>query len=50
MRAYASSMKRDITPKEEAERLVRLQGKFGYDAFKVRARAEVGRNEDEWPG
>jgi L-alanine-DL-glutamate epimerase-like enolase superfamily enzyme len=43
-------MKRDITPKEEAERLVRLQGEFGYDAFKVRAGAEVGRNEDEWPG
>ena len=50
LRAYASSMKRDITPKEEAERLVRLQGEFGYDAFKVRAGAEVGRNEDEWPG
>jgi len=43
-------MKRDITPKEEAERLVRLQGEFGYDAFKVRAGAEVGRNEDEWLG
>ena len=50
LRAYASSMKRDITPKEEAERLVRLQGEFGYDAFKVRAGAEVGRNQDEWPG
>ena len=46
LRAYASSMKRDITPKEEAERLVRLQGEFGYDAFKVRAGAEVGRNQD----
>ena len=50
LRVYASSMKRDITPKEEAERLVRLQGEFGYDAFKVRAGAEVGRNQDEWPG
>ena len=50
LRAYASSMKRDITPKEEAERLVRLQGEFGYDAFKVRAGSEVGRNEDEWSG
>ena len=29
---------------------MRLQGEFGYDAFKVRAGAEVGRNEDEWPG
>lgn len=50
LRAYASSMKRDITPKEEAERMVRLQGEFGFDAFKIRAGAEVGRNQDEWPG
>ncbi|MEL7254342.1 MAG: mandelate racemase/muconate lactonizing enzyme family protein [Pseudomonadota bacterium] len=50
MRAYASSMKRDITPKDEAERLKRLQGEQGFDAFKVRAGAEVGRDQDEWPG
>ncbi|MEO0751084.1 MAG: mandelate racemase/muconate lactonizing enzyme family protein [Pseudomonadota bacterium] len=50
MRAYASSMKRDITPHDEAERLKRLQGDKGFDAFKVRAGAEVGRNKDEWPG
>ena len=50
IRAYASSMKRDITPKDEAERLKRLQGDKGFDAFKVRAGAEVGRNQDEWPG
>ena len=50
LRAYASSMKRDITPESEAERLKRLQGEFGFDAFKVRAGSEVGRNIDEWPG
>lgn len=50
IRAYASSMKRDITPADEAERLKRLRDEFGFDAFKVRAGAEVGRNRDEWPG
>lgn len=50
IRAYASSMKRDITPKDEAKRLKRLRDEKGFDAFKVRAGAEVGRNQDEWPG
>lgn len=50
LRAYASSMKRDITPRDEAERLKRLRDEKGFDAFKVRAGAEVGRNTDEWPG
>ncbi len=50
IRAYASSMKRDITPTEEAERLVRLRGEKGFDAFKFRVGAEVGRDQDEWPG
>ena len=50
IRAYASSMKRDITPKDEAERLVKLRDEFGFDAFKVRVGAEVGRDQDEWPG
>jgi L-alanine-DL-glutamate epimerase-like enolase superfamily enzyme len=27
-----------------------LQGEQGFDAFKVRAGAEVGRGRDEWPG
>ena len=43
-------MKRDITPKDEAYRLCKLRDEFGFDAFKVRAGAEVGRNQDEWPG
>ena len=50
IRAYGSSMKRDITPKDEAERLKRLAGEQGFDAFKMRAGAEVGRDQDEWPG
>ena len=50
LRAYASSMKRDITPKDEAYRLCELRDKVGFNAFKVRAGAEVGRNKDEWPG
>ncbi len=50
VRAYASSMRRDITPADEAERLKRLQGEQGFDAFKVRAGSEVGRGRDEWPG
>ena len=50
IRAYASSMKRDITPVDEATRLKQLRDQYGFDAFKVRAGAEVGRNKDEWPG
>ncbi|MEL6518461.1 MAG: mandelate racemase/muconate lactonizing enzyme family protein [Pseudomonadota bacterium] len=50
VRAYASSMKRDITPGDEAERMTRLAGEQGFTAFKVRAGAEVGRGRDEWPG
>jgi len=50
LRAYASSMRRDITPKDEAERFRRLRGEYGFDAFKFRVGAEVGRNQDEWPG
>ena len=50
LRAYASSMKRDITPEHEAERLVRLRDEHGFDAFKWRVAAECGRDVDEWPG
>lgn len=50
LRAYASSMKRDITPADEVERLKQLRDRWGFDAFKVRAGAEVGRDRDEWPG
>ena len=50
LRAYASSMKRDITPAAEAARLVRLRDDLGFDAFKWRVGAECGRDVDEWPG
>ncbi len=50
LRAYASSMKRDISPLAEAERLVRLRDTRGFDAFKWRVAAECGRDVDEWPG
>jgi L-alanine-DL-glutamate epimerase-like enolase superfamily enzyme len=43
-------MKRDITPNDEASRLVRLRDEEGFDAFKFRIGAEVGRDRDEWPG
>jgi L-alanine-DL-glutamate epimerase-like enolase superfamily enzyme len=50
LRAYASSMKRDITPQHEAARFVRLRDTFGFDAFKFRVGAECGHDIDEWPG
>ncbi|MFK0165183.1 mandelate racemase/muconate lactonizing enzyme family protein [Rhizobium sp. NPDC090279] len=50
LRAYASSMKRDITPIQEAERFMRLRDEYGFNAFKFRVGAECGRNQDEWPG
>ena len=50
LRAYASSMKRDITPEDEAARFVQLRDEKGFDAFKWRVGAECGRDIDEWPG
>jgi L-alanine-DL-glutamate epimerase-like enolase superfamily enzyme len=50
LRAYASSMKRDITPEQEAARLLQLRDRHGFDAFKWRVGAECGHDVDEWPG
>ena len=50
LRAYASSMKRDITPEAEAARFVKLRDEQGFTAFKWRVGAECGRGQDEWPG
>lgn len=50
LRAYASSMKRDITPADEAKRLCSLRDRYGFTAFKWRVGAECGRDRDEWPG
>ena len=50
LRVYASSMRRDISPKDEAKRFLQLQNEFGFDAFKFRIGKECGRDQDEWPG
>lgn len=50
LRAYASSMRRDITPEDEAARLCALRDRDGFTAFKWRVGAECGRDVDEWPG
>ena len=50
IRAYASSMKRDITPQDEVARMLALRDRFGFDAFKFRVGAEYGHDQDEWPG
>jgi len=49
IRAYASSMKRDISPDDEAARLLALRDQFGFDAFKFRVGSECGHDADEWP-
>ena len=50
LRVYASSMRRDISPKNEAARFLRLRDECGFDAFKFRIGKECGRGEDEYPG
>lgn len=50
LRAYASSMKRDISPNDEAARFLRYRDSHGFDAFKFRVGAEYGHDQDEWPG
>jgi L-alanine-DL-glutamate epimerase-like enolase superfamily enzyme len=48
--AYGSSMRRDITPEEEAERCARLRDSHGFRAFKIRIGKVCGHDEDQWPG
>ena len=50
VRVYESSMKRDITPRDEAARLTRLGDECGFNAFKFRIGSECGHDVDEWPG
>ena len=47
---YGSSMRRGITPEEEAARLVRLRDEKGFGAFKIRIGSVCGHDEDQWPG
>jgi L-alanine-DL-glutamate epimerase-like enolase superfamily enzyme len=48
--AYGSSMRRDISPADEAARLVRLRDTLGSKAFKIRLGTPGGRNRDAAPG
>jgi len=47
---YGSSMRRDITPGDEAARLVKLRDERGFKAFKVRLGVPVGHDGDAAPG
>lgn len=50
LRVYASSMRRDISPRDEAERFIKLRDESGFTAFKWRIGSECGHDTDEWPG
>lgn len=50
VRAYASSMKREITAQDEAARFKQLRDDFGFTAFKFRIASECGHDIDQWPG
>jgi L-alanine-DL-glutamate epimerase-like enolase superfamily enzyme len=47
---YGSSMRRNISPADEAERLQRLQAEQGFRAFKIRIGNNFGRDIDVYPG
>ena len=50
LKVYGSSMKRDISAMDEANRFKKLFQEKGIDAFKFRIGAECGRGLDEWDG
>ena len=50
LRVYGSSMKRDISPVDEAKRFKILQDEKGINAFKYRIGSECGRGKDQWEG
>jgi L-alanine-DL-glutamate epimerase-like enolase superfamily enzyme len=47
---YGSSMRRDITPEDEAARMVKLRDTQGFQAFKLRLGIPTGHNRDAAPG
>jgi L-alanine-DL-glutamate epimerase-like enolase superfamily enzyme len=47
---YGSSMRRDISPEDEAARLVKLRDERGFKAFKVRLGVPTGHDRDAAPG
>ncbi len=50
IRMYASSMRRDISPEDEAKRMARLVDERGFTAVKVRIGGKFGFDEDVFPG
>lgn len=46
---YGSSMRRDITPENESDRIKKLRDEFGFAAFKVRLGTPTGHNRDAAP-
>jgi L-alanine-DL-glutamate epimerase-like enolase superfamily enzyme len=50
IRMYASSLRRDITPQEEADRMAGLVEKFGFTAVKVKVGNRHGFDVDAAPG
>lgn len=46
---YGSSMRRDISPQDEAARLIRLRDECGFRAFKVRVGVATGHDRDAAP-
>ncbi len=48
--AYGSSMRRDISPQDEAARMARLKDELNYRAFKIRLGVPTGHNSDAAPG
>jgi L-alanine-DL-glutamate epimerase-like enolase superfamily enzyme len=47
---YGSSMRRDISPADEATRLAKLRDERGFKAFKVRLGVPTGHDRDASPG
>ena len=47
---YGSSMRRDISPADEAARMTKLRDSHGFTAFKVRVGVPTGHDRDAAPG
>lgn len=47
---YASSMRRDITARDEADRMARACSERGFGSVKLKIGKRNGHDEDQWPG
>jgi L-alanine-DL-glutamate epimerase-like enolase superfamily enzyme len=47
---YGSSMRRDISPADEAARMVKLRDSLGFTAFKIKIGSPAGHDRDAAPG